>query len=149
VYLRPSDILEFRLWNSDHVISSLTQTGLFASVAYAGSDTSTPMILVEAVEPPPVGVCDGQDILLPMMTMGVFPAICARNRGVYLAFIGRRLPWFACDWPQTEMAGWFPVFLVTSFGYWTRSPNNGAFVNHGRACVLAQWEAFTIAATAP
>ena len=57
-------------------------------------------------------------------TLGLAPAVCQRDRGVYFRFAGRRLPDFACRWPQTEMVGGLPVWVATGAGSWT--PNSAS-----------------------
>jgi hypothetical protein len=140
--LAPADVLEFSLSNSDHVLSALSDSGVFASVAYAEDVAPEPSVLIRPVFPPPSGYCDGQDILLPFLTLGIFPAMCERDRGIYFRVVARRLPDFACRWPQTEMAGWFPALLGRSFGSWTAEPNTRAFNAHVRSCIASQAEAF-------
>ncbi|MGH7786269.1 MAG: hypothetical protein ACRERC_05345, partial [Candidatus Binatia bacterium] len=143
--LAPSDVLEFRTSNAEHIIASLSKSDLFASVAYSDGMNPTPTVLVNPVMPPRIR-CDGDDVLLPFLTLGLFPAFCERDRGLYFGFLGRHLPDFACAWPQTEMAGWFPVVLSTGFGIWTRAPDEEAFVSHIRSCVRSQSDAFALSA---
>jgi hypothetical protein len=128
------------------VVSSLSESRLFATVAYADATSPSPVVVIEPMLPPPGGYCDGQDLFLPFLTLGLVPTICERDRGVYFRFVGRRLPAFACRWPQSEMVGWFPVLLAAGLGSWTREGNEEAFVAHLRACVASASEGFELAA---
>jgi hypothetical protein len=147
--LAPADILEFRTWDADHVVSSLSESGLFASVAYADTGPVDRALPIEAVLPPQKNVCDGDAILLPFLTLGLLPASCEHDRGVYFRFLGRHLPDFSCRWPQTEMWGWLPVLLSTRFGHGTREPDVEAFRAHIRSCILAASDAFERAVRSP
>jgi len=140
--LAPADILEWWTDNADHVIETLSDTKLFASVSYSTASPDERSVVLRPVFPPPGPYCDGQDILLPFMTLGIFPAACERDRGVYFQAVGRRLPNFSCRWPQTEMVGWFPVLLATGFGSWTKHVNGEAFIAHVRSCIASQAEVF-------
>lgn len=143
--LGASDVLQFRTWNADHIIASLSKSGLFASVAYSDDADPPSTVLINPVVPPRRH-CDGDDVLIPFLTLGLVPAFCERDQGVYFGFIGRQLPGVACPWPQTEMAGWFPVVLSSGFGSWTRVPNEEAFVSRIRSCVRSQSDAFVSSA---
>lgn len=129
--------------DAEHVVASLSETGLFASVAYSGADNARPSVSINPIEPP-AHHCDGDDVLIPVFTLGLLPAVCERDAGVYFAFVGRNLPDFTCPWPQTEMAGWLPVLISTGAGDWTRVPNHEAFVSRIRSCVLSQSDAFAV-----
>lgn len=141
--LAPADVLHFRMHDADHVVASLSETGLFASVAYFGADDAQPSVLINPIEPP-AHPCDGDAVLIPVFTLGLLPAVCERDAGVYFAFARRNLPDFACPWPQTEIAGWLPGLLSTGTGDWTRAPNHAAFVARIRSCVLSQSDAFAV-----
>jgi hypothetical protein len=141
--LAQNDILEFWMSNADHVIRTLSDSELFAGVSYAEQDQGDQGVLIRPVFPPPGPYCDGQSVMLPFMTLGLLPATCEIDRGIYFEFVGRQLPTFSCRWPQTQIVGWFPVLLATGFGSWTKDPIEGAFISHVRACLVSQSEAFS------
>ena len=133
----PQEILT---WNSDHVIAALSATKLFASVAYAAEDDPPNVLLIRAVLPPAWPRCGGDMLIL--LTLGIFPAVCDRDDGVYFEFFDPGRPQFNCAWPQTKVFGWLPVLLVTGLGDWTRRADDQAFTAHLQQCVLTQASSF-------
>lgn len=140
--LEPGDLLEFRERNAEHVLSAFSESRLFAGVSYADEGDRAPTVVVKPLLPPPGGYCDGDDILIPFLTLGIFPMVCTRDHGVYLELVGEHLPVFACAWPRSEMAGWLPALLATKLGSWTPEPSRSAFIEHVRSCIVDQRSAF-------
>jgi hypothetical protein len=143
--LDPADTLEFRRRDADHIVDTLTEVRLFASVSYGlpdPVDTSLPGIAIRPYYAPWQYTCDGDQILLVMLTLGILPASCTRDLGIYFEVMDRKLPPFLCHWPQSEIVGWLPVLLATGFGSWERTPNHEAFLERVRFCVAEQKDLF-------
>ncbi len=142
---RPPDDDIIRTANSERVLSALSRSDTFASVAWEEGVSPEPSVLIRAVSPPPRGHCDADAFMATFLTLGIAPDRCERDRGVYFRPVDQQYADFACPWPQTQLIGWLPALLVRCFGKnWTRQPNVEAFQRHVRACIASKAEASSV-----
>jgi hypothetical protein len=142
--LDPHDLLAFQIQDADHIVETLRAIEVFAEVAYGDTvaPTASPHLSIKTYYLPLQPRCDGDQIIALFLTLGLVPAGCTRDLGIYFEVTDRRLPPFLCPWPQSDLVGWFPVLLATGFGNWEREANHGAFLRHVRACISEQAELF-------
>lgn len=134
--------LPYRIQEAERVRAILAATGLFASVESEAPDRADDALAIRPMLPPPYGTCEGQGKMLIMLSLGIFPYTCDRDRGVYFHVESRGDALFACSWPQTELIGWLPVALATGLGSWTREPDDAAFLQRLRGCIRDQLDLF-------
>ena len=73
---------EWREDTAQHVVDTLVATELVARVAYRDEALVPPLLVIDPLISPPGGYCDGQDVFIVMLTLGIFPTSCTANQHI-------------------------------------------------------------------
>jgi hypothetical protein len=135
--------LELRERDAGLALEALSETNVFADVSMGNAQDSSRVVTV-VVEPPEIGGCH-DEFWGMAVTLGVIPAWCTGDVGVFLSFPRHANLSFACSWPQEYLLGSIPVPIAWMFG-WTTKPDRVAYIQNLRQCIDDARETFLAAA---